>query len=114
MFYNLVPVYIHCKILFYQIRLSLTYKKIILIISDTVLLMHVFLFRFLCEYIYYTSLSIDPGRTVFVHVPVLDKPYTAQQIAQGLSEIIALLVEQLRSANSDHKDNYLPPTKNEL
>lgn len=76
--------------------------------------MCVFLFRFLCEYIYYTSLSIDPGRTVFVHVPVLDKPYTAQQIAQGLAEIISLLVEQLRSANGDHKDNYLPPKKNEL
>lgn len=69
---------------------------------------------YLCEYTYYTSLSIDPGRTVFIHVPVLDRPYTAQQIAQGLAEIITLLVEQLRTANGDHKENYIQLERNEL
>lgn len=69
---------------------------------------------YLCEYTYYTSLSIDPGRTVFVHVPVLNRPYSAQQIAEGLAEIIALLVEQLRTANNNHKENYLQLEKNEL
>jgi pyroglutamyl-peptidase len=30
--------------------------------------------RYLCDYIFYSSLCVDKTRTAFVHVPVLNKP----------------------------------------
>lgn len=52
--------------------------------------------RYLCEFIYYTSLNVDRTRTAFIHVPVLDKPYTALQLAQALKVSIAAMLEQVR------------------
>uniref|UniRef100_A0A1B6HXA1 Pyroglutamyl-peptidase I n=1 Tax=Homalodisca liturata TaxID=320908 RepID=A0A1B6HXA1_9HEMI len=57
--------------------------------------------RYLCEYIYYTSLSIDKTRSIFVHVPPLDQPYSAQQLAEGLAAIVRCLVQQLRDPQLD-------------
>lgn len=53
--------------------------------------------RYLCEYIYYTSLSINPLRTLFIHVPELNKPYTANQIAKSLEEVLRLCLLQLEN-----------------
>ncbi|KAJ8717568.1 hypothetical protein PYW07_005498 [Mythimna separata] len=50
--------------------------------------------RYLCEYIYYTSLSIDSTRTLFVHVPVTDI-YSSEETARGLERILALCLAQL-------------------
>lgn len=47
--------------------------------------------RYLCEYIFYQSLSIDPTKTLFVHVPDLEK-YTSAQTAKGLYEILCHLL----------------------
>ncbi|XP_030766289.1 pyroglutamyl-peptidase 1 [Sitophilus oryzae] len=44
--------------------------------------------RYLCEFIYYTSLNIDKKRTLFIHVPPVDKPYTKTELAHALEEII--------------------------
>ncbi|XP_076267650.1 pyroglutamyl-peptidase 1 [Rhynchophorus ferrugineus] len=44
--------------------------------------------RYLCEFIYYTSLSIDEKRTLFVHVPPLDKPFTKEELAMALEIIV--------------------------
>uniref|UniRef100_A0A1B6MIU3 Pyroglutamyl-peptidase I n=1 Tax=Graphocephala atropunctata TaxID=36148 RepID=A0A1B6MIU3_9HEMI len=57
--------------------------------------------RYLCEYIYYTSLSIDKSRSIFVHVPPLDEPYSAEQLAEGLAAIVRGLVRQLRNLKLD-------------
>ncbi|KAJ8925932.1 hypothetical protein NQ315_009784 [Exocentrus adspersus] len=51
--------------------------------------------RYLCEFIYYTSLNIDRNKTLFVHVPPLDAPYTAKQLAEGLLEIIKCALRQI-------------------
>ncbi|CAG9853752.1 unnamed protein product [Phyllotreta striolata] len=51
--------------------------------------------RYLCEYIYYTSLNIDPSKVLFVHVPTLDNPYSAGELAQGLLNIIQFTLDQL-------------------
>uniref|UniRef100_A0A1B6CDW8 Pyroglutamyl-peptidase I n=1 Tax=Clastoptera arizonana TaxID=38151 RepID=A0A1B6CDW8_9HEMI len=56
--------------------------------------------RYICEYTYYASLSMDSSRTIFVHVPTLDV-YSTQQISQGLENIIRILVKQLRIASQD-------------
>jgi len=46
--------------------------------------------RYLCEYIFYKSLSIDPTKTLFVHVPDLDK-WSSTKTAYGLYNILCHL-----------------------
>ncbi|KAK2179576.1 hypothetical protein NP493_482g00018 [Ridgeia piscesae] len=48
--------------------------------------------RYLCDYIYYTSLHINPFCTAFIHVPPLNQPYTARQLAVAIRiAILAML-----------------------
>ncbi|XP_028407110.1 pyroglutamyl-peptidase 1-like [Dendronephthya gigantea] len=57
--------------------------------------------RYLCEFIYYSSLhqSLKPEHTgssvVFIHVPVLDQPYTKTQLGQTLKFVILQILKQL-------------------
>lgn len=51
--------------------------------------------RYLCEYIFYKSLSIDCRRTLFIHVPPLNNPYTAEELAGGLRAIVECALQQL-------------------
>lgn len=51
--------------------------------------------RYLCEFIFYTSLNIDTLRVVFVHVPNIDKGYTTLEMALVVKEMILLLLEQI-------------------
>ena len=43
--------------------------------------------RFLCDYIYCSSLLIDDSCTAFIHVPPLNKPYTVKQ-SGGLAAML--------------------------
>lgn len=52
--------------------------------------------RYLCDFIFYSSLHVDSSRVAFVHVPVLHKPYSAFQLAQGLKLAIAGMLAQVR------------------
>lgn len=51
--------------------------------------------HYLCDFIYFTSLAQDPARTVFVHVPPLGMPYSANQMATALAEVIRDLWDQV-------------------
>lgn len=51
--------------------------------------------RYLCEYIYYQSLAIEPTRTLFVHVPDFDK-YSSTQTARGLYDILCYLMRNFK------------------
>lgn len=52
--------------------------------------------RYLCEYIFYQSLSIKPSNTMFIHVPDFDT-YSSLQTAQGLFDILCYtIVHKLR------------------
>ncbi|GIX97567.1 pyroglutamyl-peptidase 1 [Caerostris extrusa] len=53
--------------------------------------------RYLCEYIYYTSLNISK-HTVFVHVPPINQPYSARAMAQALSIIISSILKQIKNS----------------
>lgn len=52
--------------------------------------------RFLCEFIYFTSLRISPW-TVFVHVPPIGEPYSIGQLASTVSKIVQQLLEQKKN-----------------
>ncbi|KPJ07526.1 Pyroglutamyl-peptidase 1 [Papilio machaon] len=55
--------------------------------------------RYLCEYIYYTSLSVDNSRTLFIHVPDIAK-YPSQVTAKALEKILELTLEQVIEMDS--------------
>lgn len=55
--------------------------------------------RYLCEYIFYQSLSIDPTKTLFVHVPDLNQ-YTSAQTAKGLYDILYHLLRNSNISNN--------------
>ncbi|XP_063919336.1 pyroglutamyl-peptidase 1 [Zophobas morio] len=50
--------------------------------------------RYLCEYVLFTSLSVDKDKAMFIHVPPLGKPYTEQELADGVLEVIRCALRQ--------------------
>lgn len=48
--------------------------------------------RYLCEFIFYNSLNINPERALFIHVPELHI-YNSNQTAKGIYDIICHLIE---------------------
>lgn len=57
--------------------------------------------RYLCDYTYYTSLYLGQGRSAFVHVPPLGKPYSSLQLGRGLQ---ALIQEMLTLLEGEHTE----------
>lgn len=51
--------------------------------------------QYLCDFIYYTSLQLQKAPVIFVHVPPLDNPYSQDQLAHGLKNIIETLLEHM-------------------
>ncbi|XP_066143124.1 pyroglutamyl-peptidase 1 isoform X2 [Euwallacea fornicatus] len=49
--------------------------------------------RYLCEFIYYVSLNVNNRRTLFVHVPPLDQPFSKSELTFALEEIIRCALE---------------------
>lgn len=48
--------------------------------------------RYLCDFIYYTSLHCGDAPALFIHVPPLNKPYSSAQIASALKLIIETIL----------------------
>ena len=57
--------------------------------------------RYLCDFTYYTSLYQGRGRSAFVHVPPLGKPYNADQLGRALRAIIEEMLGVLEQAEGD-------------
>eukprot|EP00088_Acartia_fossae_P026326 TRINITY_DN27144_c0_g1_i1.p1 TRINITY_DN27144_c0_g1~~TRINITY_DN27144_c0_g1_i1.p1 ORF type:complete len:205 (-),score=36.52 TRINITY_DN27144_c0_g1_i1:264-878(-) len=51
--------------------------------------------RYLCEFVYYASLSQTENCTLFVHVPPLDQPYSQDELAKALVCIIEQITKFL-------------------
>ena len=51
--------------------------------------------RYLCDFLYYTSLHQKQAPAFFVHVPELNKPYSAQQLAIAIKNIVEALLDEL-------------------
>lgn len=69
-------------------------RAFIVFLNFHLYLLYVF-YRYLCEYIYYKSLSINKNQTIFIHVPQLDQDNTAQKLAEKLKCVIGKLLEQV-------------------
>ncbi|XP_068740227.1 pyroglutamyl-peptidase 1-like [Montipora capricornis] len=51
--------------------------------------------RFLCDYIYYKSLSIRLGTCAFIHVPRVDSPYSKEELVETLKLVVLAMLQQL-------------------
>ncbi|XP_075720724.1 pyroglutamyl-peptidase 1 isoform X1 [Rhinoderma darwinii] len=67
--------------------------------------------RYLCDFTYYTSLYESHGKSVFIHVPPLGKPYTAAQLGRALQTILQVILDMVEQSedqiNCDNKQDYL-------
>ncbi|KAJ6662869.1 hypothetical protein lerEdw1_011073 [Lerista edwardsae] len=57
--------------------------------------------RYVCDYIYYTSLYCGNGRAAFIHVPPLSKRVTAEFLGRALQTVIAEMLKQCRACVQD-------------
>ena len=59
--------------------------------------------RYLCEFIYYCSLNqskrpeYSGSSVVFIHVPILDNPYSKTQLAHALKYVVLEILKQRNS-----------------
>ena len=53
--------------------------------------------RYLCDFIYYTSLYQGRAPVLFVHVPPLDAPYSLEQLSVACKRIIEILIEEVQA-----------------
>ena len=51
--------------------------------------------RYLCDFIYYTSLHTGCTPVLFVHVTEMEKPYTVHQLATALKNVIEVLLDEI-------------------
>jgi hypothetical protein len=54
--------------------------------------------RYLCDFIFYSSMLQDKLCSAFIHVPPLNQPYTAEQLASGIREAIKAMLKQVLPA----------------
>ncbi|XP_078314756.1 pyroglutamyl-peptidase 1-like [Crassostrea virginica] len=59
--------------------------------------------RYLCDFSFYVSLSIDKSRCAFIHVPPLNQPYTEDQLGEGLALAIRAMLRQLSEQRDSNK-----------
>jgi len=53
--------------------------------------------RYLCDFVYYRALHCSAGRALFIHVPPLGKPYTANQLAEAIAIVLKTIVEMIET-----------------
>jgi len=48
--------------------------------------------RYLCDFVYYKSLNCSGGKSLFIHVPPVDKPYTALQMSKAIQLVLKTIL----------------------
>ena len=59
-----------------------------------------FYYRYLCEFIYYTSLKLaeeadGERRVLFIHIPVLDEKNTVKRITETVQQVLSSCLKQI-------------------
>ncbi|XP_028672516.1 pyroglutamyl-peptidase 1 [Erpetoichthys calabaricus] len=57
--------------------------------------------RYLCDFTYYTSLYLSHGRSAFIHVPPLGKPYSGEELGRALQAILQEMLDILARAEEE-------------
>ena len=52
-------------------------------------------YAYLCDFVYFKSLHDSNGRSLFIHVPPLNEPFTAQELAEIINMILHKIVDQI-------------------
>ncbi|XP_058818797.1 pyroglutamyl-peptidase 1 [Topomyia yanbarensis] len=52
---------------------------------------------YLCGYIYLKSLDVDPDRTLFIHVPDVNRPYSSEQTKDVILQVLVRCMNQLET-----------------
>jgi hypothetical protein len=71
-----------------------------------------FVVRYLCDFSYFSSLHISHHKAAFIHVPPLDMPYSASQLADGLRVAINDMIEQVTDKENCVCDGDIVSDKN--
>lgn len=79
-------------------RINISTHQSIIIIIRTIIFIPVFPDRYLCDFTYYTSLYLSHGRSAFVHVPPIAKPYSGEDLGRALQAIIQEMLDMLDRA----------------
>ena len=51
--------------------------------------------HYLCDFVFFKSLHASNGRSLFIHVPPLNEPFTAQELAEIINMILHKIVDQI-------------------
>jgi len=51
--------------------------------------------RYLCDFVYYKALHCSAGRALFIHVPPLNKPYSANQLAEAIAIVLKTITKMI-------------------
>ena len=52
--------------------------------------------RYLCDFVYCKSLVSMAGRSLFIHVPPTDQPYSTDQVTQAIKLVLQSLIKQIQ------------------
>ena len=52
--------------------------------------------RYLCDFSYYKSLHAMQGKSLFIHVPPLDQPYSVQQLSKAVRVVLQHIIQQIK------------------
>ena len=50
--------------------------------------------RYLCDFVFYKSLHSSKGRSLFIHVPPLNKPFNEDELAKIICDVLQCIIGQ--------------------